>query len=656
VFANADQSPSSGMYFEAKYVDDTATGGEHYTLISLYNTPSICPEISGRGLDKDDRLYALEYIPCTVESANDFSTHLGKGSSGPKNTARWQIEIPGRVLGLPGTKWALQDQVVEVRTRIGSDLTTGVMYPTANQPENESRTYAYWLADKEDVPFTERAQFQGDPRHMPYADLQNNGGSFPNAYNWFFDNLQDSGKDARWSYGGLEPYRLRDGWNGRIEVDWPRYSELIRTAITRSELIYTTLTGFSYYYIGVGNEIGYDSANGYPSSIPVNLTPYGNGSWGYVNNILGGSGRNSQKIIRTSGGGEDWWGRYWIGELYPDKYVSDWISAGGNLPAGSGGGKFYRMQAYDLGNNGMPTGTRLFRANRNTGSEGCVSIFNVGTWSSTFHHVFSSGNGSLSGAGNDLASNYNFPMPVSAPINRPFHINLDHDGWVGDDFWYTAEFPHFTASIEQTYYAKGSLKGSALVGLTDPSGRHTGHIVVNGLSQTVESGSGFIAKYATLSLLHSFFEAGNPALANALTPLPKVEVLFPTEISELSNPTSISVQYGVEWRRWDGRKYASSFSNSYTGDESRLDYVIMYSRDGGQTWLYVQDDTAAVPGKRPSSGTYIVADGGSGDESYPWSVPSDRFAEGTYIIRVEAYRQSESMHYSFHQSSFYLQR
>lgn len=656
-FALAPSSPTGGMYFEARYVDDTGSGGENYTLIELYNTPSVCPDVGGQGLNAAHRLYGYEYIPCTVESANDFSNDLTSAVVGPKNTARWRITVPGGVLGLTGTLWSLQDQIVEIRTRIGNDLTTGVMYPAPNQPENESRTYAYWTASRERVPFTERSQFTGDPRHMPYADLQNNGASFPNAYNWFFDNMIDGSTDARWSWPGVDPHRLRDGWNGRVEVDWGRYTELLRTAIVRSEAIYTTLTGFSYYYIGIGNEIGYDSANGYPSSIPVSLMPYASTSWGYVNNILGGSGRNSQKVIRASGGSLNWWGRYWLGELYPDEAVADWIAGSGNLPSGNSNGQFHRMQAYDLGTSGMPSGTRIFRSNRNTGAEGCVSVFNIGTWSSTFHHVFSSGNGNLSGAGLDLANNYNFPMPASTPINRPFGINLNYDGWVGDDFWYTAEFPHYTASIERTYYTKGTLQGSALVGLTNPAGTQTGHIVVNGLSETVESGSGFIAKYAVLSLLHSFFESGNPALTNASTPLPKVEITYPTEISELPASTaSLNVNYRIEWRRWDGRKYATSFSDTYAGDESRLDYVIMYSRDGGQTWLYVQDDTPAVAGQRPSSGTYIVADAGVGDEAYPWAVPADRFGEGTYVVRVEAYRQGEAMHYSYHQSSFYLQR
>ena len=78
-------------------------------------------------------------------------------------------------------------------------------------------------------------------------------------------------------------------------------------------------------------------------------------------------------------------------------------------------------------------------------------------------------------------------MPSSTPINRPFGITQSYHGWVGDEFWYNLEYPKYTATIERSYYSKSGIQGSALVGLTNPGGSQTGHIVVNGLSQTVES-------------------------------------------------------------------------------------------------------------------------------------------------------------------------
>ena len=45
--------------------------------------------------------------------------------------------------------------------------------------------------DADDVPFSERYQFIGDPRHSPYADTDGTGATAPHGYNWYFDNFVD---------------------------------------------------------------------------------------------------------------------------------------------------------------------------------------------------------------------------------------------------------------------------------------------------------------------------------------------------------------------------------------------------------------------------------------------------------------------------------
>ncbi|MEZ5990023.1 MAG: hypothetical protein R3F30_13020 [Planctomycetota bacterium] len=106
-------------------------------------------------MDPNWRLYDLEYIPCPVEAALDFSNNLSSTIVNP-NTARWRIRIPKEVLGLSGTDLAMADHQLEVRTRIGDDLTSGRAYPTMNDPANLSTTYAWWVDSLEDVPYTER--------------------------------------------------------------------------------------------------------------------------------------------------------------------------------------------------------------------------------------------------------------------------------------------------------------------------------------------------------------------------------------------------------------------------------------------------------------------------------------------------------------------
>ena len=658
-FARAPTSAGYGsdMYYDVAWIDNSTTTGEKYTRIRLYNTPSKAPEVDDKGLASDQRLYGWEYIPCSTESDNDFSTTLASDDDKPKNTARWRIRIPKQVLGLSGTGLGLSDHVLAVRTRIGNDVSTGRAFPTPHQPENLSATYVYWTNDVESVPHTERYQFNGDPRHCPYADLKHNGASFSNGYNWFWDSFVNGTQNARSRWPGFDPSRLFKGWRGRVEVDYGRYAQLIRKAITRSEAIYTTLTGFSYYYIGLGNEIGADSANGYPNSIPVSTLPYGGSSgWSYVQAIGSGSGLRSQKLVRAVGSSGSWWGRYWLGELYPDSAHALW-SAAGNLPSGGVAGRFYRAHPDSISWD-MPYGTRLFRPHRTTATEGCTSIFNTGTDSSTFHHVFSHDWGSIQTAGQELAANYNFPLPSRVWMTRPFGLNLSYHGWHGEDWWKVSDYPRYSTTIERTFYRHDrGYEGSALVGLTRPGGDKTGHVVVNGLANTVESGSAFIAKYAVLSLLQSYFDAGHPSITNNLTLPPRVEIKSPTEITELNGPTSINVAYGIQWRRWDGRKYGSWFSDSFTGNESELVYVLMYSNDGGTTFRYMQDNSV-VPqlGQRPTNSTYIVGDGGPGDETYAWSVPASTFPEGSYVIRVECYRNSEQLHYANHQVKVFLQR
>ena len=655
---------SKEMYWTAEWKDFSGTGGEKYTLIKLYNTPSISPTHGSPpndcGLYAGDRLYGLDYVPCSTEAANDFSVDLASVGAKPKNTARWRITIPKEVLdgAATGSGLSLEDQLLTIRTRLGDDLTTGQAYPTVKDPGNLSSTFVWWTDLADDVPWTERYQFIGDPRHCPYADLKKGGVNFPNGYNWYFDNFVDGVNNAQPFWPGFDAPRMRDGWLGRLNLDWPRYAQLMRRAMTNSECVFTTLTGFSYYYVGIGGEIGYDLFNGYPSSIPVSRKPYGSSGWGHVDNISfnGAPDLRFQKLIRQSATANYWWGKHWIGELYPDSAHAQWLSTG-NLPSGSAVGQFHRTKRSWVGHN-LPFGTKFADTYRSAFMEGCTSVFNIGTHTSTFHHQFApNSEGTLVAAGEELSQNYNFTLPTTAKVSRPFGLNLSYHGYVGDEYWYPTDYPRHTAVIEQSYYRhESNLEGSAVVGLTTPNGQKTAHIVVSGLDTTLDSGSAFIAKYAVLSLIQSYFEAGHPSATNSITLLPCMRIISPTEITELQDPNTVNVEWSVIWKRWDGKSYTMSFPADYTQDEMELEYVLLYSLDGSKTWRYMQDDTPATPGVRPTGSTYLVADTGQGDESYVWPTPSTKFPEGSYLVRVETYRTSESMHYSFHQVKVYLQR
>ncbi|MBI84236.1 MAG: hypothetical protein CMJ81_13625 [Planctomycetaceae bacterium] len=673
---SGDGPVANEMYYDVSFVNPGA-GEEKFTLFKLYNTPVVSPEVSSRGLTSDtrSRLYGLEYVPSCTEASLDFSRDLYTTGVGPKNTARWVVHIPSAVFGsqkfvnTSGTYYdPAADVTLTVRTRIWDDslpepLDTGTMWPVPVQPDNFSETYTWWADSSDDVPLSERSQFQGDPRHNPYKDLWTGDPDFPDGYNWYHDSLANDGENSYLDYPGLDASLLRNRWQGSMRQDVPRFFGLLRTGIVNSQCVYNSVTGFSYYYMGHGNEIGYDSSNGYPFSIPVNLGPWSNSteSASFIDNVTGY--RNYVLNLDTP----YWWGITWLGELYPDHvYASQWMALDtngkvrGNLDCGQayGANSFFRW--WDEGTYASSAfrayGTKLYSGLQRTGSKGCTSFFNVSNTSpaGTFTHNFSGGDGWLADAGTYLASNYNFSIPSSTPVSRPFVLDSSTskpEEWNYDPY----ATDRYTASLVHTFYAHGDGTGSGLVEFKNPDETSAGYVIVNGVSQTTSSGSSFIVKFSLLTMLHSFFEAGDGSLPFRIKMPARVEILTPTEISELDNPELVTIQWDVYWARWDGKDYAPGMS-SHVEDESEMEYVIMYSRDGGTSWLHVQDDSVATIGSKSTNPYHIVADSGAGIETFDFSTPEPSFPAGTYLLRIECYRAGQSLHYSQHQAKIFIQR
>ena len=252
---------------------------------------------------------------------------------------------------------------------------------------------------------------------------------------------------------------------------------------------------------GVGNDIGYDSANGYPNSIPCDQTPFGtSGGSGFVNTITG-----ARTLVRDgSSSSSYWWGMPWLGELYPDAAAADWLgvdAAGvprGNLRAGSGSGRFRQLAAQTVHGSSSRAGygTRMTNSQQRLQEEGCTSFFNTGTSSSTFHHQFSSGTGSLTSSGDEIAQNYNFNMPTTAPISRPFGLQTSGSGTVGTE-WNSTPYSsnRYPSSLRRMYYNHPSGNvGSGLVELENPARSDSAFLVVNGIDRTVESALGSPSK------------------------------------------------------------------------------------------------------------------------------------------------------------------
>ena len=664
------------MYYTAEYIYDPSNPrrAEPRTRIYLYNTPLSCGLVDNKGLANSERarLYQMEYVPSPVDSGPSFATDLFSNGTGTKNTARWTLNLDPSILTssmfirADGSTYDPDGDVqLQVRTRVASNDSGGstdweiggTMFPTMLQPDNLSTTYAWWSDSADDVPMTERAQFNGDPRHLPYKDCFSGGDDFPDSYNWYHDRLNNSSEYAQTDFGSINGTYLRNRWNGSMWCDVPRYFQLLRGALVESSCVYTSLTGFSYYYLGIGNDIGYDSANGYPNSIPSDMTPHGGSGSGFINTITGQ--RKCVLVPSATVGWSYWAGFPWLGELYPDTLASTFFdtssgTARGNLPAGSAGGQAFQYNtttAYNVSGRSA-YGTALLSNHQRTSTRGCSTFFNIGTSSSSFRHVFSGGNATLTSVGQEVADNYSMTMPSTAPVSRPFQLNYSGTG--GNHWNYPPYTTRYTGSLYESYYTHGSGVGSGLVKLTNPTNTSAGYIVVNGIDKAVESGTTFIAKWAVLSLAHSFFEAGDISNTLRIPQLARVEVSSPTDITELNDPSEIEILYATTWTRWDGLPYTQT--GAFSEDESELEYSITYSSDNGATWRFVQDDTVTNIGELPEAAMYLISDSTTGGENYTWDTPEEDFPEGSYLLRIECYRDGAQTHYSWHQTKIFIQR
>jgi type II secretory pathway pseudopilin PulG len=703
------------------------------------------------GLDPADRLYNLEYIPSPVEDLTlaasvPFNTDLTNTQKRPKNTARWILRIPKA--NLPTNEKITVETSIGIDA--GTNV-SGTMWPPAvrYKPMNMSRTYTYigdddWIfgntsttpPKQAHLPITERYQVLGDPRHVPYADLKrphiNNPTIFKDAsgnsiesalgmgYNRYFDDFHDASAQAGtaadwpgWFYkttigtvttqfgvkndGTAGDATSDDGWlttdpwtspAGYLDLDINRIYQIFRSSLIRSNAIYTSMTGFSYYYIGIGNEIGYDSANGFKYSVPVNKKPYTGSSSGDVKEqtIIGdinglacntyGIDCGTKYIKENNAGG--WWAISWLGELYPDsQYMngSKW-SVNGNLNSGSGAGTFVRDTRGDLptasGGKYATAGTTLLNTIRRTSMNGSTAFLWSGKKSATFLHKYADGsNGTLQAAGKDVRDNYQFPLPDDIPNARPFVLDGDVTTLYGvgtkaalpDDFLENG-YPAATKTgvLRQFYKHSSGSEGSTLLWWKDGTTNEPAFAVINGLSPQGQSGTALIAKWAFLSVVESYLSGGLYSDA-ATTPndlyhvrqLPRVAVTKPDDKTNLNNPSSIPIAWSLAWKRWDGLKYTTAYPgpNNYTGETMTIKYALLYSTDNGKSWMYLKDDSPAKLGVKPSASYEMTAT----SLSPAWDVSdTKKFPEGTYMIRVEAYREGFPQHYAFHQYRFFLRR
>jgi prepilin-type N-terminal cleavage/methylation domain-containing protein len=509
-----------------------------------------------------------------------------------------------------------------------------------------------------------------------------------------------------------------DGWNtsaGQLEIDVPRLFQDVRSALMRSNSVYTTMTGWAYYYLGIGGEIGYDSANGWPDSVPVSRRPFeGTDAVKYYEqSILPGDSTCGVKYIQEADG--SWWSMNWIGELYPDdRYdngtANDWKSLG-NLPApnptaapaesATKNDRFRRVRrdpnsgtavamnylvANDFGNPTHTLGTTFGPSVRRTSQQGTATF----AWADKDSTLRTSGSATATlvvaggatpataNGGAEMAANFNFPLDSPIDAQRNFVINGAH--YTPNDSLDTLQpmYGPITTITDQWgakqlgyfYKADTGNIASELFAIRDPNSQDVLFDVQNGFSPSGVAGTDFIARWSFLTLVQGFLQAGqyNGGANPATTQVPRVTITSPNPNTNTTNPSSLIITWALSWQRWDGRPYTSDYPAGFSELASDLTYFVLYSGDNGITWKYAQNDSAATPGLRPDrdiNGVVIAGDvravtGTAAGGTYTWTgianVPVAPVKSGAYIIRVEAYRNKLALHYAQHQYQIFINR
>lgn len=637
--------------YEMSYAAGYSMDPFPHTWIKLYGTPLVCPKVLFKGLDANDRLYGMEYIPSPVDNGGEFTQDLDDWGSKPKNTARWRIRIPVNTL----TTEADTDRRISVITRIGEELNSGRAWPTPLQAHNMSITHSWWASSPDFVPFTERYQWNGDPRHNPYADLVAGGFSFPHGYNWHADNLRDDVDNVQSDWPCFESSRLQDSFGPGTHYDVPRLTQVLRNGLQESNSIFISAGGPLGSFMPLGGEM---ALPGGPAASPQAITVPGS-FFGLGGNRLANSMRSSatspstlagEQVIMGSGA-STFWSKAWLGELWPDSEYASILNSG-NLPIGSSPGNFHRKLRSQASLSDLPIGSRYqsLSFGADTGPEGAIAMMDCGTALETFQHItpLSPPDASLTAQAASIADAVNEVLPATLPCSSPFVTDLPLPTAL-PYFGFTDSYPKSVASLFESYYDSDTDQYAAgSIGLERPSDPATAFLCV---VANTPAGPGYheeLASAAVMFGLRTFHRAGEPGISEAVVQQPLVELLEPSEGQIYKNPASFMLRWDADFVRFDQQAFTSGYPVNYD-PEAEFAYRLLYSADGGATWLELLTKQEGEAGQRPGNLGLLINDSAAGSESFLLTTDPSDFPEGEYLFRVEAYHQQRPLHMSHHQ-------
>jgi len=637
------------------------------TQFLLKNSPlGHAPRGGTGGLNSANRLYGLEYIPSLVQGGSFEDRDLTTGGTGPKNTARWVI----RLKRLPAGR-------VFVRTWLGNQ-------PAGNYP-NLSKTYV-WVA--QDPPLTERYQFMGDPRHMPYADVKTE-----ERYNWYFRRILSQADGYQFPRAAAQDMWFRSGaWTDDwMNIDVPRYTQLFRDALLKTTGLWSSMS-HEFYYVGLGGEIGADAENNFDPAMRFRSTPWEptSNSVRRINEIVNSYVPSLAELIHTRliarhnpPPGQSWASMPWLGEIYPDyAFISGW-RVNGNLPTGSG--NYFRAEysgdgdvdpvfGNDRFTNQFPSKTphEFGQSSFVNGNPGRNAASHWAHVDAAYAHYPAAtpvnqmqsvptltGRFALMGA--------NYPVNNTVRTRSPFILNNDEQfppEWNVDIY----EAQRTETRLEHRFYdsqlnapGKGYVNtiGAGLVSLIGrPIGSAvdmTGYLSVNGFDTQSQVAAAPISKLSLAFLVRSFLTQGKPSVAaGRVTQLPQTLITAPdaqTEISLSAGP--VSVAWEAAMLRWDGQPYTEEYTAPVAPPP--LIFHVKYSADDGVTWRFAQTGALTLAGQRSANAGLRVTGAASGNTvtaSYSWSVSG--LAPGGYILRVESFRRDILTHFGTHQVRVFL--
>ncbi|MEM7204293.1 MAG: hypothetical protein AAF628_28800 [Planctomycetota bacterium] len=643
--------------FEMHYETGFSMEPEPHTWFRLHNTPLTCPVVQGAGLDEDARLYGLEHVPSPVSGLGTFH-ELEEVSiaAEPKNTARWFIRLPQVALE---TAFGNVDVMVTAQTRIGSDGTSGQMWPTAHEPHNLSETYCWWTTSAASVPITERFQLLGDPRFSPYLDTTRGGVSFPHGYNWFFDDLRDD-EDIAWAdWTCFDPLRLRDGFAESVGVDVPRAMQIWRRALQASGAVLSHAHGRVAGSVVLGGEIALPgtAAGGGCQPVAVSGNLFGVPGILMVDTISAGleesgaASRHGRRVLVDSDDDERW-SIPWLGELTPHDDLLSSLVAQGNVPLSS---DIHWERRCEAGLEGLPEGTSF--EDRPGGGAladlGSASLLQIGWPMARFAPIITEPGTELTLSGSALA--------MLQAASRP-HFPSDSSSVV----WRTQSelsqvLPQVLSPLIYPDQAGGEIEtlasdalgrsGAGILRVTSETGGGTAYVVVTGDEPSAPAAHQRLLEKALVFGLRGFHVGGEVVESQQgwIAPIPRVEILGPEAGHRLKSPAAMQLTWRASYARFDGEPLATSAT------EQDLVYVLTYAEDG-QAFRYLENGELAQLGAKPTLSMLLLNDATPGDETFLVGLPEGKFPDGDYRFRVDCFDRQRATHGSHHEVHVRIER